>query len=102
MPTGGDAGCFVGKGQNAFQLFHRQGIEIFFAQLGQCRTEEGIACAIGIAHLAGNTRHMTGLFAEAIEHTVRAEGDKNQLDGILDPKSGAKRSYLKRVGTALH
>jgi len=26
MPTGGDAGCFVGKGQNAFQLFHRQGI----------------------------------------------------------------------------
>ena len=83
MPTGGDAGRFVGKGQNAFQLFHRQGIEIFFAQLGQCRTEEGIACAIGIAHLAGNTRHMTGLFAEAIEHTVRAEGDKNQLDAVL-------------------
>ena len=55
MTAGGNACGFVGKGEDAFQLFHRQGIEIFFAQLGQCRTEEGIACAIGIAHLAGNT-----------------------------------------------
>mgnify|MGYP002224930768 CR=1 FL=1 len=83
MTAGGDAGGLIRKGEDTFQLFHRQGIEIFFAQLGQCRTEEGIACAIGIAHLAGNTRHMTGLFAKAIEHTVRAERNENQLDAVL-------------------
>ena len=83
MPTGGDACGFVGKGQNAFQLVHRQGIEIFFAQLGQCRTEEGIACAVGITHLAGDASHMTGLVPKAVEYAVCTQGDKEQPDAVL-------------------
>ena len=35
MATGGDACHFVGKGQNAFQLVHGQGVQILLAELGQ-------------------------------------------------------------------
>ena len=35
MAAGGDAGRFVGKGQNAFQLVHGQGVQLLLAELGQ-------------------------------------------------------------------
>ena len=54
MAAGGDAGSFVGKGQNAFQFVHSQGVQLLLAKLGQGSPKEGIACAVGVAHLAGN------------------------------------------------
>ena len=35
MAAGGDAGGFVGKGQNAFQFVHGQGLQLLLAELGQ-------------------------------------------------------------------
>ncbi len=53
MPAGGDAGCLVGKGQNAFQLVHSQGVQLLLAELGQGSPKEGIACAVGVTTLQG-------------------------------------------------
>ena len=48
MAAGGDAGSFVGKGQNAFQFVHGQGVQLLLAELGRSGPKEGIA------YLAGN------------------------------------------------
>ena len=83
MTAGGDAGSLVGKGQNAFQLVHGQGVQILLAELGQSSPKEGIACAVGVAHLAGNASHMAGLVPKAVEYAVCTQGDKNQPDAVL-------------------
>ena len=83
MAAGGDAGCLVGKGKNAFQLVHGQGVQLLLAELGQGSPKEGIACAVGVAYLAGNASHMTGLVPKAVEYTVCTQGDKNQPDAVL-------------------
>ena len=83
MPAGGDAGRFVGKSQNAFQLVHGQGVQLLLAELGQSSPKEGIACAVGVAHLAGNASHMAGLVPKAVEYAVCTQGDKNQPDAVL-------------------
>ncbi len=70
MPAGGDAGGLVGKGQNAFQLFHRQGVQLLLAELGQGSPKEGIACAVGITTLQGTPCHMAGLVPKAVEYAV--------------------------------
>ena len=67
MTAGGDAGRFVGKGQNAFQFVHGQGVQLLLAELGQGSSKEGIPCTVGVAHLAGNASHMTGLVPKAVE-----------------------------------
>ncbi len=83
MAAGGDAGSLVGKSQNAFQLVYGQGVQLFLAELGKRCAKEGVACAVGVAHLAGHTRHMTGLAPKAVEYAVRAQGDEDQLDAVL-------------------
>ena len=83
MAAGGDAGSFIGKGQNAFQLVHRQSVQLLLAELGQSRPKEGIACAIGVAYLAGSASHMAGLVPKAVEHAICAQGDENQPDAVL-------------------
>ena len=83
MPAGGDAGRFVGKGQNAFQLVHGQGVQLLLAELGQSRPKEGIACAVGITHLTGDTCHMAGFLPKAVEYAVCTQGDENQPDAVL-------------------
>ena len=83
MAAGGDAGSLVGKSQNAFQLVHSQGVQLLLAELGQGSPKEGIACAIGIAHLAGNASHMAGLVPKAVEYAVCTQGDKEQPDAVL-------------------
>ena len=83
MAAGGDAGSFISKGQNAFQLVHSQGVQLLLAELGQGSPKEGIACAVGVAHLAGNASHMTGLVPKAVEYAVCTQGDKNQPDAVL-------------------
>ena len=35
MAAVGDAGRFVGKGQNAFQFVHGQGVQLLLAEFGQ-------------------------------------------------------------------
>ena len=72
-----------GKGKNAFQFVRRQGVQLLLAELGQSSSKEGIACAVGVAHLAGNTSHMTGFISKAVEYTVCTQGDKNQPDSVL-------------------
>ena len=67
MAAGGDAGGFIGKGQNAFQLVHRQSVQLLLAELGQSRPKEGIACAVGVAYLAGSASHMAGLVPKAVD-----------------------------------
>ena len=83
MAAGGDAGRFVGKGQNAFQLVHRQGVQFLLAELGQGSPKEGIACAVGVAHLAGNACHMAGLVPKAVEYAVCTQGDEDQPDAVF-------------------
>ena len=83
MAAGGDAGSFVGKGQNAFQLVHRHGVQLLLAELGQGSPKEGIACAVGVAHLARNAGHMAGLVPKAVEYAVCTQGDENQPDAVL-------------------
>ena len=83
MAAGGDAGSFVGKGQNAFQFVHRQGVQRLLAEFGQCRTKEGIPCAVGVAYLAGNASHMASFLSKAVEYAVCTQGDKNQPDAVL-------------------
>ena len=83
MAAGGDAGRFVGKGQNAFQFVHRQGVQLLLAELGQSRPKEGIACAVGVAYLAGSASHMAGLVPKAVEYAVCTQGDKDQPDAVL-------------------
>ena len=83
MAAGGDAGSFIGKGQNAFQLVHRQGVQLLLAELGQSRPKEGIACAVGVAYLAGSASHMAGLVPKAVEYAVCTQGDENQPDAVL-------------------
>ena len=83
MAAGGDAGSFVGKGQNAFQFVHSQGVQLLLAELGQGSTKEGVACAVGVAHLAGNASYMTSLVPKAIEYAVCTQGDKDQPDAVL-------------------
>ena len=53
MAAGGDAGSFIGKGQNAFQFVHRQGVQLLLAEFGQSRPKEGIACAVARAKKLG-------------------------------------------------
>ena len=76
MAAGGDAGSFVGKGQNAFQFVHSQGVQLLLAELGQGSPKEGIACAVGVAHLAGNASYMTSLVPKAVEYAVCTQSDK--------------------------
>ena len=83
MAAGGDAGSFVGKGQNAFQFVHSQGVQLLLAELGQSSPKEGIACAVGVAYLAGNASHMAGLVPKAVEYAVCTQGDENQLNSLL-------------------
>ena len=83
MAAGGDAGGFVGKGQNAFQLFYGQCVQLLLAELGQGSPKEGISCAVGVAHLAGNASHMAGFLSNAVEYAVCTQGDKNQPDAVL-------------------
>ena len=83
MTAGGNAGCLVGKGQNAFQLVHRQGVQLLLAELGQGSPKEGVACAVGVAHLAGHARHMAGFLPKAVEYAVCTQGDENQPDAVL-------------------
>ena len=83
MSAGGDAGRFVGKSQNAFQLVHRQGVQLLLAELGQSSPKEGVACAVGITHLAGDTCHMAGFLPKAVEYAVCTQGDENQPDAVL-------------------
>ena len=83
MAAGGDAGRFVGKGQNAFQFVHRQGVQLLLAEFGQSRPKEGIACAVGVAHLAGDASHMASFLPKAVEYAVCTQGDENQLDSLL-------------------
>ena len=73
----------VGKSQNAFQLVHRQGVQLLLAELGQRSPKEGIACAVGITHLAGDACHMAGLVPKAVEYAVCTQGDENQPDAVL-------------------
>ena len=70
MAAGGDAGSFISKGQNAFQLVHGQGVQLLLAELGQSRPKEGIACAVGVAHRAGNACHTAGFLSKAVEYAV--------------------------------
>ena len=83
VAAGGDAGSFIGKGQNAFQFVHRQGVQLFLAEFGQSRPKEGIACAVGVAHLAGDACHMTSFLPKAVEYAVCTQGDKNQSGAVL-------------------
>ena len=83
MAAGCDAGSFIGKGQNAFQLVHGQGVQLLLAELGQSSPKEGIACAVGVAHLAGNAGHTAGFLSNAVEYAVCTQGDKDQPDAIL-------------------
>ena len=83
MAAGGDAGSLVGKSQNAFQLVHSQGVQLLLAELGRSDPKEGIACAVGVAYLAGNACHMAGLVPKAVEYAVCTQGDENQLDTVL-------------------
>ena len=83
MAAGSDAGSFIGKGQNAFQLVHRQGVQLLLAELGQSRPKEGIACAVGVAYLAGNACHMASFLPKAVEYAVCTQGDENQPDAVL-------------------
>ena len=39
VAAGGDAGSFIGKGQNAFQLVHSQGVQLLLAERGQSRPQ---------------------------------------------------------------
>ena len=77
MAAGGDAGSLVGKSQNAFQFVHSQGAQLLLAELGQGSPKEGIACAVGVAYLAGNASHMAGLVPKAVEYAVCTQGDKS-------------------------
>ena len=43
----------------------------------------GIACAVGVAYLAGNAGHMAGLVPKAVEYAVCTQGDKDQPDAVL-------------------
>ena len=97
MAAGGDAGRFVGKGQNAFQLVHGQGVQLLLAELGQSRPKEGVACAVGVAHRAGNACHMAGLVPKAVEHAICTQGDENQPDAILG-KLGCARGTVGGAG----
>ena len=83
MTAGGDAGSLVGKGQNAFQLVHGQGVQIRLAEPGQSSPKEGITCAVGVAHLAGNAGHMASFLPKAVEYAVCTQGDKDQPDAVL-------------------
>ena len=83
MAAGGDAGSFIGKGQNAFQFVHSQGVQFLLAELGQGSPKEGIDCAVGVAHLAGNASYMTSLVPKAVEYAVCIQGDENQPDAVL-------------------
>ena len=83
MAAGGDAGSFIGKGQNAFQLVHGQGVQLLLAELGQGSPKEGIACTVGVAYLAGNASHMAGFLPKAVEYAVCTQGDENQPDAVL-------------------
>ena len=89
MTAGGDAGSLIGKSQNAFQLVHRQSVQLLLAELGQSRPKEGIACAVGVACLAGNACHMAGLVPKAVEHAICTQGDENQPDAVLRQLGGA-------------
>ena len=83
MAAGSDAGRFVGKGQNAFQLVHGQGVQLLLAELRQGSTKEGITCAVGVAHLAGDASHMASFLSKAVEYAVCTQGDENQPDAVL-------------------
>ena len=83
MAAGGDAGSFVGKGQNAFQFVHSQGVQLLLAELRQGSSKEGISRAVGVAHLARNASHMTGLIPKAVEYAICPQGDKDQPDAVL-------------------
>ena len=83
MAAGGDAGRLVGKGQNAFQFVHRQGVQLLLAELGQSGPKEGVACAVGVAHLAGDASHMASFLPKAVEYAVCTQGDENQPDAVL-------------------
>ena len=86
MAAGGDAGSLVGKGQNAFQLVHSQGVQLLLSELGQGSPKEGITCAVGVAHLAGNASYMASFLPKAVEYAVCTQGDKNQPDAVLCPR----------------
>ena len=83
VAAGGDAGSFIGKGQNAFQLVHRQSVQLLLAELGRSGPKEGIACAVDVAYLAGSVCHTAGLVPKAVEYAVCTQGDENQPDAIL-------------------
>ena len=83
MAAGGDAGSFISKGQNAFQLVHSQGVQLLLAELGQSRPKECIACAVGVAHRAGNACHTAGFLSKAVKYAVCTQGDENQPDAVL-------------------
>ena len=90
--AGGDAGGLVGKGQDRLKRFGRQGGEVLLAELGERRAEEGVARAIGVADGAPHAGDVAGLFAQAVEHAVRTEGDEDQLDALLREGGGARRA----------
>ena len=83
MTAGGDAGSLIGKSQNAFQFVHSQGVQLLLAELGRSNPKEGIACAVGVAYLAGNASHTAGFLPKAVEYAVCTQGDENQLDTVL-------------------
>ena len=56
MPAGGEAGGFVGKGQDGFQFFRGQGVKVLFAEFGEGCAEESVARAVGIPDGAGDAR----------------------------------------------
>ena len=77
-PAGGNAGGLVGIGNDALQFSNRDVLQFFVLdELGQRRSEKGIARAIGVAYLTGDAVYMACLSPEAIESAVGAAGHKN-------------------------
>src|SRR5699024_1090839 len=89
VPAGGEAGGFVGKGQDGFQLFRGQGVKVLFAEFGEGCTEESIARAVGIPDGAGDDGNTSSLAAPAVKYAIWAKGDKDQSDTLFGKKGGA-------------
>ena len=57
--------------------------QLSLQSLDSAAPKKGIACAVGITHLAGDTCHMAGLVPKAVEYAVCTQGDENQPDAVL-------------------
>ena len=51
--------------------------------LDRAAPKKRVACAVGVAHLAGNASHVASFLPKAVEYAVCTQGDENQPDAVL-------------------